>query len=126
LKAKVEPKPPEPTKVSAMVMPRYDPTEGFRMPPSAARETARVVPDVKDQKFSQHAWEQTKVGQPGGFGPSTRACGETVRGSGWEDPKPLSPPSGIKYIDQVAAHFDARDKLDNIKRIANAIKTGGK
>src|SRR5262249_49090492 len=50
-------------------MPRFDPTEGMRLPPGAAQAMARVVPDVKGQKFSEHAWSQTRMYGPGGFGP---------------------------------------------------------
>ena len=50
--------------------PRYDPTEGFRLPASAARAMAAVVPDVKNPKWDAHAWSETHgPGSPGGFGP---------------------------------------------------------
>jgi len=48
---------------------KIDYTEGFRLPPDAARDMARIVPDVKGQGFNAHAWAQTRVSQPGGFGP---------------------------------------------------------
>jgi hypothetical protein len=44
-------------------------TEGMRLPADAAQAMARVVPDVKGQGFNAHAHAQTKVSQPGGFGP---------------------------------------------------------
>ena len=66
LRAQLKPK--EPFK-PRFAMPRYDPTEGMRMPPDAAQAMARVVPDVKGQKFSEHAWSQTRMYGPGGFGP---------------------------------------------------------
>jgi len=54
-------------------MPRFDPTEGMRMPPSAAQAMARVVPDVEEEKWSPerqaNAWAQTKTYGPSGFGP---------------------------------------------------------
>src|SRR5262245_34716167 len=50
-------------------MPRFDPTEGMSMPPSAVKAMCDVFPDRKDQKFSAHAWSQTHMGSPGGFGP---------------------------------------------------------
>jgi hypothetical protein len=61
-------KPKEPFR-SKLEMPRIDWTEGMRMPPNAAQAMARVVPDVKGQKFSEHAWSQTRMYGPGGFGP---------------------------------------------------------
>jgi hypothetical protein len=66
LRAQLKPK--EPFK-PRFAMPRYDPTEGMRMGPDAAQAMARVVPDVKGQKFSEHAWSQTRMYGPGGFGP---------------------------------------------------------
>jgi hypothetical protein len=61
-------KPKEPFK-SRLEMPRIDWTEGMRMAPDAAQAMARVVPDIKGQKFSEHAWSQTRMYGPGGFGP---------------------------------------------------------
>jgi hypothetical protein len=74
---------------------KYDPTEGFRLPPSAAKAMARVVPDdPKPQPgFNRHAWEQNKgPGEPGGFGSPQRPGPTTKpveRGTGWIDPMPL-------------------------------------
>src|SRR5262245_55348363 len=53
-----------------MNMQPIDWTEGMRMPPDAAQKMAAVVPDVKDKGFNPHAWSQTKMGEPGGFGPA--------------------------------------------------------
>ena len=46
------------------------------MPPDAAQAMARVVPDVKGQKFSEHAWSQTRMQGPGGFGPPPERMAE--------------------------------------------------
>jgi|SRR6516164_2641390 hypothetical protein len=68
LEAQVKPEPELPPKGS---WPKYDPTEGFRLPASAAKAMAAVVPDIKDKKFDAHAWSQTKgLSAPGGFGPA--------------------------------------------------------
>lgn len=62
-------KPKEPFK-SRLEMPKIDWTEGMRMPPDAAQAMARVVPDVKGKSgFNEHAWSQTRMYGPGGFGP---------------------------------------------------------
>jgi hypothetical protein len=66
LKTQVKPK--EPFK-SKFEMQKIDWTEGMRMGSDAAQAMARVVPDVKGQKFSEHAWSQTRMYGPGGFGP---------------------------------------------------------
>jgi len=70
-----EPKP----EFKPKLMPRFDPTEGFRMPGAAAREMARVVPDVKGQGFNAHAWAQTKISGPGGFGPPPETKGQEAK-----------------------------------------------
>jgi len=49
--------------------PKPDYTEGMTMPASAIKPMADLIRDPKDQKFSAHAWAQTRVGGPGGFGP---------------------------------------------------------
>src|SRR5215831_10597465 len=54
-------------------------TEGMRMPPDAAQKMAAVVPDVKGQKFNPHAWAQTRMYGPGGFGPSPERMAEADR-----------------------------------------------
>jgi hypothetical protein len=65
-------KPKEPFKPK-FEMPRFDPTEGFRLPASAAREMARVVPDVKAEPMTaeqvQSSWARSRISGPGGFGP---------------------------------------------------------
>jgi hypothetical protein len=47
-------------------MPKYDPTEGMRLPPSAVKAMAGVYnPDVKGKGFNANAWAQTKTSSPG-------------------------------------------------------------
>jgi hypothetical protein len=90
---------PKPTKP----WPKYDPTEGFRLPPSAVKAMANVVPDPKSSPgFNAHSWGQNKgPGEPGGFGAPTGPKGTSYlvpeepmpepveRGSGWVDPPKL-------------------------------------
>ena len=73
LKTQVKPK--EPFK-SKFEMQKIDWTEGMRMGSDAAQAMARVVPDVKGQKFSEHAWSQTRMYGPGGFGPPPERMAE--------------------------------------------------
>ena len=61
-------KPKEPFK-HKMTMPRIDYTEGMSMPASAIKPMADLIRDPKDQKYSPHAWAQTRLGDRGGFGP---------------------------------------------------------
>jgi len=64
LKAKMEPK--EPFKPKQM--PRFDPTEGMSMPPSAMKPMVDLI-HGKGAKYDPNAWARTRVGEPGGFGP---------------------------------------------------------
>jgi hypothetical protein len=105
-------------------MQKYDPTEGFRLPGSAAKAMAAVVPDPKPLAgFNAHSWNQNKgPGEPGGFGPPpkpTVGVGEVKRGSGWVDPQRLDQPSGIKYIDQQIDVQDAIDKAELERRLGS-------
>ena len=91
VKAKVDPPPPLPPEKPRYYQ-KYDPTEGFRMPASAAKAMAAVVPDMKPRGgFDAHAHSQTKAPfDVGGFGP--KASGPTdakPRGTGWVKPRPL-------------------------------------
>ena len=92
------------------------------MPASAVQALAEAVPDqlVKDIV----ADNRRGVPEPSGLlGPSTGGS-PTVKGSGWQKPTPLEPPSGVRYVDQIADHFAALDKaeaiadaIDKVKRI---------
>src|SRR5262245_58740599 len=77
---KAELPPPVKEFVPRAPIPRFDPTENFRLPADAAHEMAKVVKDPPkdkgDKGFNAHAWAQTKMGGPGGFGPASA--------SGWQ------------------------------------------
>ena len=85
LKAQVNPEPfiPRP-------MPRFDPTEGMRMPPDAAQKMAAVI-HGKDVKYDKDAWARSRLGQPGGFGgpPERTRLKERDEGGGWHEPPGL-------------------------------------
>ena len=92
------------------------------MPVSAVQALAEAVPDqlVKDIVADNR---RGVPGPSGLLGPSTGG-NPTVRGSGWQKPTPLEPPSGVRYCDQIADHFAALDKaeaiadaIDKVKRI---------
>lgn len=116
LKAQMKPKPePEPAEPFKPREPwqKYDPTENFRLPESAAK--AMAWPDVKGGEFNPHAWAQTKVGEPGGFGgPDVPREPAKERGSGWAKPVELGSPSGIRWVDQMC---EAQDRLDRAERM---------
>jgi len=64
-------------------MPRFDPTEGMRMPPSAVKPMADLIPDVKGQGFNPNAWAQTRVAQPSSLIPQSGPGKRVKRGTGW-------------------------------------------
>jgi len=106
LKAQV--KPPEPKPFVPTPMPKYDPTENFRLPASAVRAMVDVIPD-----FRGIAQEQKQgVGQPGGF------LGQEPKAEPREPPRarhiPLESPPGVAICDQM---MDAQDALDRAERI---------
>ena len=100
LRAKIEPPEVKPR----APMPKYDPTEGFRLPPSAAQAMARVVPDVKPSGFNAHAWAQTKAGSPSGFGPPKWEEEKKPQVTKAEQPKPVDTrsPQTRMFDDMVA------------------------
>lgn len=113
-------KPAEPTLKAKGAWPKYDPTEGFRLPASAAREMSRIVPDPpKGGGFNAHSHAQTKVGVPGGFGEPPKSTGAkpVERGSGWLEPAKLESPPGLRYVDQQIDVQDAIDKRDLARRL---------
>jgi hypothetical protein len=117
---KAQMKPAEPLTVAKGAWPKYDPTEGFRLPASAALAMARVVPDPpKGGGFNAHAHAQTKVGVPGGFGEAPKSTGGKAveRGSGWVEPSKLESPPGLKWVDQQIDVADAIDRAELKRRL---------
>jgi len=83
-------KPKEPFKPK-LQMPRFDPTENFRLPPDAAQAMARVVPDVKGQMTAeqvQSAWARSRISEPSGFGPPKWKEEKKQQTPKAEEPKP--------------------------------------
>ena len=108
LKAQVKPAPEKPREP----WPKYDPTEGFRLPASAVQAMVDVVPDMRAIVEEQRHGRS----EPGGFlGPEKPRAKE--RGSGWINPTPLTPPSGVEHCDRIADHFAALDKRELEKRL---------
>jgi hypothetical protein len=104
--------------------PKYDPTEGFRLPASAAAKMAAIVPDVKGEGFNPQAWAQTKVAERGGFGPpETRT--PTAGRDAWPKPIPISSPPGVAICDQMMDAQDAIDKAERMKSFGLAGLGGG-
>jgi hypothetical protein len=118
---KAEVKPAEPTLKAKGAWPKYDPTEGFRLPPSAAKAMAAVVPDVKDRSKLPDT-RRASYPEPGGFGPPPRSTGlgAVERGSGWIEPSKLEGPPGLRYVDQQIDVQNQIDKRDLERRLGGA------
>ena len=120
LKAKSKSEEPQ---VERRPWPKYDPTEGMTMSPSAMKPMVDLIPSRKSQPgFNAHAWAQTKgPGEPGGFGAPQPVGGPgkaVERGTGWQNPIPLESPPGVKHVDRIAEHFAALDKLEMVRRFS--------
>ena len=114
---KAEVKPAEPTLKAKGAWPKYDPTEGFRLPPSAAKAMAAIVPDMKDRSKLPDT-RRPSYPEPGGFGPPKSGPSKAVdRGSGWVEPSKLEGPPGLKYVDQQIDVQDAIDKAELKRRL---------
>jgi hypothetical protein len=112
LKAKVSPAPAKKEFVPKPYQ-RYDPTEGMRMPPSALAEMAghpcnQVMRDVIQDRHAPTS--------PGSMIPSTG--GSAGDGTGYVDPRPLSPPPGVAQADRLMDAQDRRDRIELAHRIA--------
>lgn len=83
---------------------RYDPTEQFQLPASAVKAMVDVVPDFRGVAREQSAG----LSRPGMF-PEKGGGKPVVRGSGWQEPRPLEGPPGLKWVDQ---QIDVADEID--------------
>jgi hypothetical protein len=115
-------KPEEPAKAELPTdrkpWPKYDPTEGMSMPPSALKKMVDVFPDPpKNQKFDPSAWARMKPAEPGGFGPPrTEPAKVPERGSGWATP-PKETPRNFDLFDQmVASQVGGPNDTSKLKR----------
>jgi hypothetical protein len=93
--------------------PKYDPTEGFRLPASAVKAMCDVVPD-----FRGIAQEQKHgMGEPGGFGAIAKPSAAVERGTGWAKAVKLEPPPGVAHCDRMMDVQDGLDKRELEKRL---------
>ena len=111
-------KPEEPAKATERKpWPKYDPTEGMSMPPSAMKKMVDVFPDVKNQKFDPSAWARMKPAEPGGFGPPrTEPAKVPERGSGWATPPKETPRNFDLFDEMVASQVGGPNDTSKLKR----------
>ena len=93
--------------------PKWDPTEGMSMPPSALREMVRVVPERRD--VANDAPRASSQPSPPSSTPPWRPQEPTPRGTGWADFVPITQPPGVAICD---AMLDAQDRRDRAELIA--------
>ena len=91
---------------------KIDYTAGFKMPASCVEEMAKVVPDIARGNASGVTVTKAVVGEEK----------PKVKGTGWIDATPLGPRADTKHIDRIASFFADQDKLDQVAKIAAAIK----
>ena len=94
LEAKVSP--PKPKEFVPEPYQRYDPTEGMRMPPSALQAMAGHPCNQVMAGVIQDRHAPTSAG---GMIPSTGGPVPSSSTPGYVDPRPLSPPPGINWVD---------------------------
>ena len=83
-------------------------TQGMSMDGSAIRAMAAVV---GDRGMAEIVREQSRpVALPS-------VAGEPVRGSGWVEQKPLTPPAGVEWCDRLMDAQDARDRAERLAKL---------
>jgi hypothetical protein len=92
---------------------RWDPTENFQVPPSVAREMAKVTDGVMREVAMRDARAPTG---PSGQGviPSTQSVASVRVGGG--NTVPLGPSYHQRHVDALLDHADAQDKAERIMR----------
>jgi hypothetical protein len=94
------------------------------LPISAIEEMEKITPDRLMSDIVNDNRKAGGVPAPSGLIPDEKREVAVERGSGWQKPTPLEPPSGIKYVDQIADHFAAMDReqaisdaIDRVRKI---------
>jgi hypothetical protein len=106
---------PPPRQPSTYQPPDY--TAGMSMPPEAIREMVKAIPESIMRGIVADAFKPNPITG----GPNPQPPPQPVqRGSGWQEPRPVEPVPGIKYVD---ALVDAQDRVDRAElalRLAKA------
>jgi hypothetical protein len=94
--------------------PKYDPTEGMSMPPSAIAAMVAVVGERRDVIKDAPINDASRA-SPSPSPPPWQPQPERPRGTGWADFVPLQSPPGVALCD---AMMDAQDRKDRAALIA--------
>jgi predicted XRE-type DNA-binding protein len=100
---------------------RYDPTANFGMPRSVVREMAKAIPPDLARDLRADALKPNPVTGTSQAQLSQDRDGGRVqiqRGTGWQEPNPLSAPPGVPIMDRLMDMQDAIDKADLERRLA--------
>ena len=105
-----------PPKSEPFQMPRFDPTEGMKMPRSAMEAMVNALPASFYSDLRADAMKPNPV--TGGANPGPQP--QVKRGSGWRDEVPLGPPPGIEHCDRLMDAQDAKDRAELAMKLAQA------
>ena len=90
-------------------------TARMSMPPSVVREMANAVPDYHLRSIALRDARAPTGPSSAGAIPSSQQV-SNVRGAGgtpgWVEPRPLSNPPGINYVDAICVADDARQQAE--------------
>jgi len=117
LKQRIDP-PPRPP--STWQPPDY--TAGMSMPLNAVLEMMKAVPESQMRGLRADALKPNPV--TGSAPPQPQQ--PVKRGSGWQEPRPLEPPPGIRHIDEMMDAQDERDRAELALKFAKAELSKGK
>ena len=105
---------------SGMPTRRYDPTEGFTLPPSVRAEMAAVG----DATMSGVVCDARRAAAKPEPTPTRGHVPVVGNGRGWVDARPLpTAPPGQNYMDGIMDHADAVDRAELVRKAA--LKGGG-
>jgi hypothetical protein len=113
-------KPPAPIKSEPSAP--YDPTARATMPPSAMRDMIAAVSDRLMADLRNDALKPNPVTQSVAQLSSDHDGRVEIRGTGWSEPRPLSPPPGVPIMDRLMDMQDAIDRADLERRLARSVK----
>ena len=96
---------------------RYDPTANMRMPDSALRAMVEATPtDFLRDVVRDNRGPSTPTGTIPSSQQSASPRPSAGDGTGWGAASPLSPPPGLRYVDQQIDAQDQRDRAELIER----------
>jgi hypothetical protein len=114
-------KPPEP--VAREPHQPLDLTARATMPPAAMRDLINAVPDNLVRDIRADAARGNPITQSVAQLSQDRAGGRVqIRGSGWANPNPLSPPAGVDICDRLVDAQDRQDRADLERRLARSVR----